>query len=203
MKRMLLLTLIMVVPLFAQDNQDIWDKALDEIERKDPASFKLPEIFVTWLKGEGYKIPQVNKCFQHVDKDETHYANVIKGNIYGENSEDWAVMASRVNTSRIVSFKENSDKGEIISVEFEERNCIQEVGSICFTCYIELIPSDELKRFAEQEYLKESNTEEVLNIIKNADHDAIYNGMMDTPGYLLYYHIGEWIKIFENYSNWD
>ena len=185
--------MLLATPLFAQDNRDIWDKALDEIERRDPASFNMPEIFIKWLKDEGYTIPQVKNCFpDEAWKSEKEYDNIANGHLLGEDSNDWVVIGSRNGKSQLIIYSEQNNNVEKISEEKEDRNCLQRLVQICYSCSVEPITATRIREFLKEEYLKEYNEKEIIKKLQKADHDGLLFGEIGKPAYLLYHVQGEW-----------
>jgi hypothetical protein len=97
MKTALVTLLIASLSPTAQIAPQRWAEAEREIRRLAPAAFRdLPAPVAAYLRQHGYTIPQV------YDTPRPH--NVVTGRFDADAAPDWAVLASRGGTSRVLVF---------------------------------------------------------------------------------------------------
>jgi len=159
-----------------------WDIADRNIVRLSPDSFpQLPKIVSSYLKFEGYTIPQ-----SYLITVKPH--NVISGHFKNGSQTDWAVLASKDRVSSILIFW-NGMLDTISSIGIApDKDYLQGIGgkAIAFSRSIELIG-----RKAVLDYVGGTDNVTLIN-----EHDGINDLFLDKASAIHYLSSGKWYKFY-------
>lgn len=174
----LILLLFILVDNVSSAQLTEWDLADIQTPRYSPDSFpNLPKDINSYLKSEGYTIPQSYLAIG------PH--NVISGNFRNRLELDWAVLASKDRVSSILIFWNGSLRKVTSIGKAGDKTYLQEIGNkvIVFSRVIETIGWQKLG-----EILKKTGQRE--NVIK--EYDGIHDRFLDKSSSLHYYSAGRW-----------
>jgi hypothetical protein len=154
-----------------------WAEAAKAIVRVQPTKFiSLPEPLMTWLAGEGYTVPQ--SCVE-----ELH--NVLSGDFEGLGKRDWAVLASRNDSSAVLVFFGGSPRSPSRLDLRSDKHYLQTAGQDSIAYSRLIMVADSLRILG---YIGNSETDPLTAIT----HDGIEDYFCGKASYINYYDDGHW-----------